>query len=312
MVLLSKTFPLRLSGRPGLYFLFGCVVWGHSPASTSSLRLRGDLKLSSLASWIVRPLWQLRDLVPNKSSITYWQALLLQECILNYVDTLEIIRQIEADAGLRAQLRAILLGDDFLDMPRVVLMLAEGQRRLDGDVSQLKEDVSQLKEDVSQLKEDVSQLKEDVSQLKEGQRRLEGDVSQLKGSDLERQFMERSQLYLSSLVYQMKAVPGVPVPIELLERLDSKAPLDPTEWQRMRQTDFMADARRKPSGERVTVVVEVSATLHPDDVTRVADSATVFSRRGLNCLAVAAGRDLGGPNVAALASERAVELVSLG
>ncbi|MCL4423447.1 MAG: hypothetical protein M1115_09865 [Actinobacteria bacterium] len=235
------------------------------------------------------------------------------------MDTLEIIRQIEADAGLRAQLRAILLGDDFLDMPRVVLMLAEGQRRLDGDVSQLKEDVSQLKEDVSQLKEDVSQLKEgqrrlegDVSQLKEGQRRLEGDVSQLKGSDLERQFMERSQLYLSSLVYQMKAVPGVPVPIELLERLDSKAPLDPTEWQRMRQTDFMADARRKPSGERVTVVVEVSATLHPDDVTRVADSATVFSRRGLNCLAVAAGRDLGGPNVAALASERAVELVSLG
>jgi len=61
----------------------------------------------------------------------------------------------------------------------------------------------------------------------------------------------------------------------------------------------------------VTIVAEVSATLHVDDITRAADSADILGRRGLRSLAMAAGIDLGGPEVAAAARERNVELVAM-
>ncbi|MHB8318757.1 MAG: hypothetical protein ACYDEP_05955 [Acidimicrobiales bacterium] len=98
---------------------------------------------------------------------------------------------------------------------------------------------------------------------------------------------------------------------DLVEALDKNAALDRLELRRLRRTDLIANARRAGSTERVTVVAEVSATLHVDDITRAAESADVFTRRGLRSLAVAVGLDLGGPDVAAVARERNVELVEM-
>ncbi|MCL4448368.1 MAG: hypothetical protein M1483_05940 [Actinobacteria bacterium] len=117
------------------------------------------------------------------------------------MDTLEIIRQIEADPALRAQLRAVLLGDDLINLPglvaensRLIKELIASQHvivdRLDHtekgvgilkeDVTVIKEDVTVIKEDVTVIKEDVTVLKEDVTVLKEDVTVLKEDVTVLK------------------------------------------------------------------------------------------------------------------------------------
>jgi len=251
------------------------------------------------------------------------------------VDAIGIIRQIEADAGLRAQLRAVLLGDEFLGMPRLLAELAEGQRRLQGALEQtqatlqqtqatlqgfmesaearlssLESDVSDLKSDVSDLKSDVFDLKSDVSDLKSDVSDLKSDVSDLKGSDLERRLREHPARYLDEHVERIRVVSEEALD-DLTETLSRKTALDRSEVRRLRRTDLIAEARRAGSTERVTIVAEVSATLHVDDITRAADSADILGRRGLRSLAMAAGIDLGGPEVAAAARERNVELVAM-
>jgi len=244
------------------------------------------------------------------------------------VDTVGIIRQIEADAGLRAQLRAVLLGDELLEMPRLLTELAEGQRRLqdalertqatlqgfmastEARLSSLETDVSVLKSDVAVLKSDVAVLKSDVAVLKSDVAVLKSDVSDLKGSDLERRLREHPARYLDEHVERIRVVSEEALD-DLTETLSRKTALDRSEVRRLRRTDLIAEARRAGSTERVTIVAEVSATLHVDDITRAADSADILGRRGLRSFAVAAGIDLGGPEVAAAARERNVELVAM-
>ena len=223
------------------------------------------------------------------------------------MDTIGIIRQIEADPGLRAQLRAVLLGDEFLAMPQLLAELAEGQRRLEDALARtqaaLERTQATLQEFMASTEARLSSLETDVSVLKT-------DVSSLKGSDLEQRLREHPSRYLDDYVERVRVVSEESLD-DLVEALDKNAALDRLELRRLRRTDLIANARRAGSTERVTVVAEVSATLHVDDITRAAESADVFTRRGLRSLAVAVGLDLGGPDVAAVARERNVELVEM-
>jgi hypothetical protein len=63
------------------------------------------------------------------------------------MDTLDIIREIERDPGLRASLRAVLLGDEFLTLPaqvrentKAIAVLINEQRRMTAEVGKLKGD----------------------------------------------------------------------------------------------------------------------------------------------------------------------------
>ncbi len=67
------------------------------------------------------------------------------------MDTLAIIREIEADPGLRAQLRAVLLSDDVLRLPELV---AENTR----DIRDLKDAVSEMRRGQEMLRQEVGRL----------------------------------------------------------------------------------------------------------------------------------------------------------
>ncbi len=64
------------------------------------------------------------------------------------MDTLGIIRQMEQDEGLRAQLRAVLLGDELLGLPKQV---AEMDLRLTTRLDALAERVGDLEERVAEM-----------------------------------------------------------------------------------------------------------------------------------------------------------------
>jgi hypothetical protein len=81
------------------------------------------------------------------------------------MDPLDIIRQIEADDGLRAQLRAVLLGDDFLTLPAEIKKLVEAQMRTDESVKKLFEAQARTDESVKKLAEAQMRTDESVKNL---------------------------------------------------------------------------------------------------------------------------------------------------
>ncbi len=303
---------------------------------------------------------------------------------------IDIIRQLEADPGMRAQLRAVLLGDQFVDLPeqmaaltdRVgdiaehmvsltdrVEALAEQMITLTARVDALTERVDVLTARVDALTQRVDALAQRMDELAQrmdeltqrmdaltervdmltarvdalAQRmdeltvrvdalaeaqlrtetmlrehmansnarfdRLEADVAVLKGSDLERRVVENPGRYISDLAERIVVVtPGALD--DLVDLLGRRSPLSPEELRRLRRSDLVAEARRVGSTERITVVAEVSHTLHSDDVLRAARTAEIFTRRDRRALALAIGDDLGGPEVAAEAAARGVILVA--
>ncbi len=109
------------------------------------------------------------------------------------VDTLDIIRQLEADPALRAQLRAVLLGDEFLGLPgqvgrleAAVQRLAEAQARTDARLERLEAAVERLAEAQARTDANVAALAEaqvrtdaNVAALAEAQVRTDANVAAL-------------------------------------------------------------------------------------------------------------------------------------
>jgi hypothetical protein len=106
------------------------------------------------------------------------------------MDTLGIIRQIESDPGLRAQLRAVLLGDEVLGLPGQVAQLIEVQR---------------------QMQAVLEAMVERMDRMEARQDRMETDVGVLKGSDLERRVRNASTIASRSLAPPSSAN-GSPTP----------------------------------------------------------------------------------------------------
>ncbi|MBX3013510.1 MAG: hypothetical protein KF832_18465 [Caldilineaceae bacterium] len=110
----------------------------------------------------------------------------------------DLVEILEEHPAWRAEVRRLVLTDDFLGLPQALRDLAqsvrewtEAQRRyeeksdvrftkIEGDIVELKTDVAVLKTDVAVLKTDVAQLKTDVAELKIDVAELKTDVAQLK------------------------------------------------------------------------------------------------------------------------------------
>ncbi len=112
---------------------------------------------------------------------------------IGLVRTLDIIREIEHDDALRAQLRAVLLGDEFLQLPgivkelvAVVKELAVAQRSTDAVVKELVEAQRSTDVAVKELREAQRSTDASVKELAEAQRstslkldRLAEDVGEM-------------------------------------------------------------------------------------------------------------------------------------
>ncbi len=114
--------------------------------------------------------------------------------MIGIVRTLDIIREIEHDDALRAQLRAVLLGDEFLQLPGIVKQLvaevkelAVTQRSTAGEVKDLRAVVKELAQaqqstDAVVKELAVAQRSTDavVKELREAQRSTDASVKELR------------------------------------------------------------------------------------------------------------------------------------
>lgn len=205
------------------------------------------------------------------------------------MDTHEIIRQIESDPALAAELRAVLLGDAFIDLPSQV---TENTRA------------------IASLTERVDRLTERVEHLDRRVDKLTDQMADVRGWQLEHKVTLNPLRYLYGELSQVKLVRGDDLE-KLITKLDRRSPLSPEEKRRLVRTDLIVHARSGPSQARVTVVAEISATVHLDDVDRAHESARILSERGHEAAAVVLGANLGGDDVARDAAAKEVQLLEV-
>jgi len=92
----------------------------------------------------------------------------------------------------------------------------------------------------------------------------------------------------------------------LLKTLNRKKPLTQEEYTRIVRTAILA--RAHVGNEPVTIVAEVSDSLYPSNVTRVADAARIMRARGQRVRPFAIGEAVGESSVKDLAASQGVEL----
>ena len=103
-----------------------------------------------------------------------------------YMDTLEIIRELEHDEALRASLRAVILGDELLSLPdqmrlltAEVQKLAEAQQRTDETVRELVEAQKQTEWRLDRTEKILAELAEAQKQTTISIHRLEENVGEV-------------------------------------------------------------------------------------------------------------------------------------
>jgi len=252
------------------------------------------------------------------------------------MDALGIIRQIETDPALKAQMRAVLLGDELLALPAQVAQLIEGQRemqaairdltesqkqmqaaitgtierqdRMEDTLTQLVQSQREMQAAITALTESHQQLAESHQQLAMSHKRLIGDVSQLKGSDLEARVRSRLNTFLPDDFERATILADE----EIKKRItawNQKKTLQKPERMRIAQTDIIADARI--ADKPVTVVAEVSASVYPNDIERVAETARILKERGEQVRPLVFGNAVADDSVNVLAVSQDVDLYIL-
>jgi len=156
------------------------------------------------------------------------------------VDTLGIIRQMQADPALRAQLRSVLLGEEVLGLPAQV---AENSRQ----IAELRAAVSGLQGAVAELRAAVSGLQGAVAEL----RTEVGHLSAIVGGTVEE---DAASLVRTVLERQGVRLDGEPEAVGLDGEIDVVA----------RGTET--------TGAPITALVEAKTRLRPADVRRFAAS----------------------------------------
>ncbi len=203
------------------------------------------------------------------------------------MNTMEIIREMEQDPALRASLRAVLLGEEFLNLPAEVRANTEAIGRLEKIVASHTEAITRLEKIVAANTKAIEELIEAQKRTEIRVTRLENDVVFLKGGYYESQWDKNATSYLAGHGYRN---------IHLLSRNDIADPVEDME-DTLRvdalNVDVVYTAVRRSDGLQVYVVKEVASRIHLDDVTGVQRRAYIIREAtGSEVVACVAGASI--------------------
>jgi chromosome segregation ATPase len=181
------------------------------------------------------------------------------------MDTFEIIRQLEADPALKAQLRAVLLGDDVLKLPSLVAenskQIAELGKRIDALAIQTAENSKQIAELGKRIDALAIQTAENSKQIAELGKRIDALAIQTAENTKEIRILKSDMGHPKGELFELKALYQFDRLIaerelarvqiltideirRLLDDCAKSAPLDNLQRTRLLKTDVIASARR--------------------------------------------------------------------
>lgn len=182
------------------------------------------------------------------------------------MDTLEIIRQMQKDAALRAEMRAVLLGEELLSLPELV---KENSRQIAENSRQ----IAALTERMDQLTEIIRHHDGRLVRVEDRLGQLQGDITEDK---YRRSFASRAAR-IEGRVRVSKVLSPQEVDDLGYEASQSGLISDDEAGQLLR-ADAVAFGTVRATGEEITLVAEVANRVHVDDVVRAIERAKIAAR----------------------------------
>jgi chromosome segregation ATPase len=240
-------------------------------------------------------------------------------------DVQDLIRLLAERPEWRAQLRPLILGDEFDRLPRIVAELAEAQRRTEQRLEELGRRVDELAEAQRRTEQRVEELAEaqrrTEQRVDELARRLEeltARVDQLTARvdelvqavgvmrvDINRahQRLDAELGYLYEMRFERKAPslfgkwlrkPRVVTlsDLDLVDEAEDAGKLDERELLELRALDLIIEGRDRsdPAQRPLLLAVEISRTIDADDVSRAVTRAKALEKAGYRARAAVGGR----------------------
>ncbi|HEA83848.1 MAG TPA: hypothetical protein ENI03_01005 [Thermodesulfobacterium geofontis] len=193
--------------------------------------------------------------------------------VLTFAD---IIKALKEHPEWLEELRKIILTTELIELPRKIEKLFESVRKLEKRVGKIEEDVAVLKEDVAVLKQDVAVLKQDVAVLKKDVAYLKGEFGRFKGREFERTIREKYYAYFGRLLRKSKLVNFEEI-LPLLESAEDEGLITEEQKLSVFQLDLLVSGMLKSTKKEVLLAVEVSYSLHEQDVERSVERADILA-----------------------------------
>ncbi|WBL36383.1 hypothetical protein O0235_02080 [Tepidiforma flava] len=223
-------------------------------------------------------------------------------------DVQDLIRLLAERPEWRAQLRPLILGDEFDRLPRIVEELAEAQRRTEQRVEELAEAQRRTEQRVEELAEAqrrteqrVEELTVRMDQLTERMDRVEAQIADLvRATEALRGETERAHRRLDAelgYLYEMRFERRAPSlfgawlrkprvislsDLDLVDQAEDAGVLTERDMAELRALDLLVEGQDRADPERrpVLLAVEVSRTIEARDVERALARAKILERAG--------------------------------
>ena len=229
-------------------------------------------------------------------------------------DIADLVKILREQPEWAETLRAILLTPELLELPEKLARLTEQLTRLTArveefiaqqtEINQLiaerlarqETDTAELKSDVAELKATTGRLETDVAELKSDMSKVKGTVGRLEGAELERKIHAHiagtvcQHLEINRpQVLQSVVVSPVPELFDILDAAQSAGRIDRPQFLSLLRADIILSARDLEA-QRIYMVIEISRTVHDDDLTRARERADILAAAsGASVLALAMG-----------------------
>jgi len=170
----------------------------------------------------------------------------------------------------RAELRPLILGDDFDDLPRRI---------------------GRLEEALAHLTEQVAKLTVEVDRLVASQQRIYDRLGRLEGRDLEHSYHFHVGAWFGKWLRKPQLVDG-PEALDAVDEAAEYGKITEDEMEALRSLDMLVQgAAKKPTGLSGDVVfaVEISLTIDDHDVERAASRAAILRRVGYQAVGFVGG-----------------------
>jgi hypothetical protein len=226
-------------------------------------------------------------------------------------DLRDLIELLAEKPEWRAQLRPLILGDEFDRLPRIVEELAEAQRRTEARVEELAEAQRRTEARVEALVEAQQRTGARIEDLAEAQRRTETRLQEMGEKidaltasikmlsdqftdDTEVLYEVRFERKAPSLFGQWLRKPRV-VTLNDLERVDEaemSGALSPFDASQLRALDIIIQGldKRESGYPETLLAVDVSRTLDDTDLDRAEARAKLLSGLGYRALPAVGGK----------------------
>ena len=190
--------------------------------------------------------------------------------------------RLEADT---AELKATTgrLETDVAELKATTGRLEADTAELKATTGRLETDVTELKADTAELKADTAELKSDVSGVKATTGRQAGSLGRLEGADLERKIQANIAAMLGDRpefrhprVLKSIVVPAGSELFDILYPALDAGRIDRRQFRSLLRADIILSVRDANARLRY-VVIEISRTVHDDDLTRARERADILS-----------------------------------